>query len=83
MDCLGLLDEKCFSMRKIAAHRIVLEDGTLLHSEVVVLDDSGRVQKHYPLQGEEPFLEWYPGEIDLRETNGVKCGLSNIRKTEK
>lgn len=56
-------------MRKIAAHRIVLPDGTVLHKEIVVLDDQNRVVDHYPLVREEANVEFYVGEYHLYNRN--------------
>lgn len=52
-------------MKKIAAHHIVLPDGTVLHQEVVVIDDNGNVISHHKLQHEEAFVEWFPGTVEL------------------
>lgn len=54
-------------MRKIAAHRIVLPDGMHLAMSVVVLDERGQVVSHHPLKCEEAGVEFYPGEIDLKD----------------
>lgn len=53
-------------MRRIASHRIVMPDGSILTNHVVVLDDDGRVLSFHPLQGEEPFTEWIPGEYRVK-----------------
>ena len=52
-------------MRKVAAHRIILPSGDVLHQEVVTLNDKGEVLEHHPLQGEEPSVEWYVGELKI------------------
>lgn len=54
-------------MRKIAAHRVVLPDGTVFCKEVVVVDEDGRILSHRPLRGEEASVEWYPGEVALTD----------------
>ncbi len=52
-------------MRKVAAHHIELPDGTVLHQEVVVIDDNGNIISHHKLQHEEPYVEWFPGTVRL------------------
>lgn len=52
-------------MRKVAAHRILLPDGRILHKEVVTLDDEGHVVEHHPLRHEEAGVEWYCGEYRI------------------
>ena len=49
-----------------AYHRLILPDGTTQSLSVVRFDDAGRYLSHHPLSGEEPFVEWIGGTLDLR-----------------
>ena len=53
-------------MRKVAAHRVILTDGTILQMEVVTLDESGQVLEHHKLTHEEAGVEWYGGEYRIQ-----------------
>lgn len=53
-------------MKKIAAHRVILVDGTVLPMEVVTLDESGQVVEHHKLTHEEAGVEWYGGEYRIQ-----------------
>lgn len=44
-------------LRRIAAHTIILPDGSRLQGQVVELY-GGRVVNYYPLEGELPMTEW-------------------------
>lgn len=44
--------------RLIAYSRVVLPTGQTLHREVVEFAHDGHPVKHYPLLGEQPFVEW-------------------------
>lgn len=46
-------------------HRLILPDGTLCGPSVVETDENGAYISHHPLQGEEPFVEWKGGTMDL------------------
>lgn len=54
-------------MKRIASHRIILPDGRILQNHVVVLEDDGRLVSFHPLQGEEPFTQWIPGEYRVEK----------------
>ena len=49
-----------------AYHSLILPDGTTQSLSVVRFDDAGRYLSHHPLSGEEPFVEWVGGTLDLR-----------------
>jgi hypothetical protein len=49
-----------------AYHRLILPDGTTESLSVVRFDDEGCYLSHHPLSGEEPFVEWVGGTLDLR-----------------
>lgn len=50
-----------------AYHHLILPDGTA-HSLVVVrFDDHGHYVDFHHLLGEEPFVEWEGGTLDLRK----------------
>lgn len=44
--------------RLIAYSRVVLPTGQTLRREVVEFAHDGHPVKHYPLLGEQPFVEW-------------------------
>ncbi|MCR5181068.1 MAG: hypothetical protein K6C30_07620 [Bacteroidaceae bacterium] len=50
-----------------AYHRVIFPDGTEERMVVVRFDDDGRYLDHHSLRGEEPFVEWWGGTLDLRE----------------
>lgn len=52
-------------MKKIAAHRIIFPDGTVLPLTVVILDDNNRLISTHPLCQEEPNVEFYHGDYRL------------------
>ena len=59
-----------------AYHHLILPDGTT-HSLVVVrFDDDGKVLDFHPLQGEEPFVEWEGGTLDLRKNTSDPTSAS-------
>ena len=59
--------KKC---RRIAAHRLLAENGTLLKLYIVELED-GMVKTCYPFTHEIEHTEWLGGDIVLkRDTNG-------------
>lgn len=45
-------------LQRIAFAEIVLPDGKCLNRQVVEFDSEGTPLRHYPLQVEEPFVEW-------------------------
>lgn len=49
-----------------AYHRLVLPDGTVHQQVVVCFDADGRFLSFHPLVGEEPFVEWVGGTLDLQ-----------------
>lgn len=53
-------------IRRIAAHQVLLEDGTVLQMAVVTLSE-GKVLSVSPLCGEQPMTEWLGGEIEVRQ----------------
>ncbi len=56
-------------MTSIAYHRLILPDGTIHEMVVVRFDEAGRFLDFHHLQGEEPFVEWHGGTLDLRAIN--------------
>ena len=56
-------------MTSIAYHRLILPDSSAHEMVVVRFDDEGRFLDFHPLQGEEPFVEWHGGTLDLRAIN--------------
>ncbi|MCR5779591.1 MAG: hypothetical protein K6G70_03500 [Bacteroidaceae bacterium] len=46
-------------------HTLVMPDGTCHHLVVVEFSDDGRFLSFHPLVGEEPFVEWVGGTLDL------------------
>lgn len=44
--------------RQIAYSRVILPSGQVLHREVIVFDNNGKVLQHFPLTQELPFVEW-------------------------
>ena len=59
-----------------AYHHLILPDGTI-HSLVVVhFDDYGNFLNFHPLQGEEPFVEWEGGTLDLRKNTSDPTSAS-------
>lgn len=53
-------------MTSKAYHRLILTDGTVHEMVVVRFDAEGRFIDFHALQGEEPFVEWHGGTLDLR-----------------
>ncbi|MBR0273202.1 MAG: hypothetical protein IJQ59_03805 [Bacteroidaceae bacterium] len=53
-------------MTSRAYHRLYLPDGTVHEMVVVRFDAEGHFIDFHPLQGEEPFVEWHGGTLDLR-----------------
>ena len=47
--------------RKLAYHHLIQADGKQEDLVVVEVDEQGRYITHYPLRGEEPFVEWVGG----------------------
>lgn len=54
------------NVRRIAAHTVVLENGSSVKMGVVTLLD-GWVQSVESLRGEAPMTEWLGGEIVVRK----------------
>ena len=52
-------------IRKIAAHHLLLPDGTTCGRSLVEINSSGRVTRWCPLNREEPQTEWLGGSIRL------------------
>lgn len=52
------------SFRRIAAHVIILPDGSRLQGQVVELY-GGRVVNVYPLEGELPMTEWLGSCVEI------------------
>ena len=52
-------------MYQRAYHRLILPNGEVCSMAVVVFDDHGHYVSHHPLKGEEPFVEWCGGTLDL------------------
>lgn len=53
-------------MTSKAFHRLILTDGTVHEMVVVRFNAAGHFIDFHPLQGEEPFVEWHGGTLDLR-----------------
>lgn len=53
-------------MTSRAYHRLYLPDGTVHEMVVVRFDAEVHFIDFHPLQGEEPFVEWHGGTLDLR-----------------
>ena len=47
-------------------HKLILPDGTEHKMVVVHFGDDGRLLCFHPMVGEEPFVEWEGGILDLR-----------------
>lgn len=54
-------------MTRRAYNRVILPDGTVLHQQVVVMDEQGKLIHHHDLTVEEPFTEWIGGTLDLSQ----------------
>ena len=52
--------------RLFGYHHIVLPDGHREDMVVVEVDDLGHYLSHHPLRGEEPFVEWVGGELEVK-----------------
>ena len=53
-----------------AYHRLILPNGEICPMAVVLFDDDGQYVSHHPLQGEESFVEWVGGTLDLCQGHG-------------
>ena len=53
--------------RKLAYHHIILPNGEKQDMVVVEVDEQGHYLSHYPLQGEEPFVEWVGGTYSMKD----------------
>ena len=51
---------------KRAYHQIILSDGTVIPMAVAHFDSHGQFTGCHPLQGEEPFVEWVGGTLNLK-----------------
>jgi len=51
-----------------AYHKLILPDGEIQKMAVVSFDDNGNYAGHHFLRGEEPFVEWVGGTLDLRKS---------------
>lgn len=50
-----------------AYHKLILPDGTTRTMVVCNIDEAtGQLLDFHPLQGEEPFVEWIGGTLDLK-----------------
>lgn len=58
---------------KRAYHKLILPDGTV-HTMVVchVDDATGQLLDFHPLCGEEPFVEWVGGTLNLKKHDAVQ-----------
>lgn len=56
-------------MIKRAYHQLILPEGQIHRMVVVCFDEKGRYISHHNLQGEEPFVEWRGGTLDLCQEN--------------
>lgn len=52
-------------MRHIASNLLILPDGSRHEMAVATFDDNGNFVSWHPLLGEEPFVEWHRGTLDL------------------
>lgn len=69
------------SLRRIAAHVIILPDGSRLKGQVVELY-GGRVVNYYPLDGELPMTEWLGNCVRISadgEIQPAQCPLPSPR----
>ena len=54
---------------KRAYHKLILPDGTVHTMVVCNIDDAtGRLLDFHALCGEEPFVEWIGGTLDLKNS---------------
>lgn len=51
-------------------HHLILPDGHREDMVVVVTDEEGQYVSHHPLRGEEPFVEWVGGTLNLSSQKG-------------
>ena len=49
-----------------AYNKVYLPNGRVVTQCVVVTDADGQILDCYPLDGEQPFVEWIGGTMDLR-----------------
>ncbi|MCR5820933.1 MAG: hypothetical protein K6F94_08340 [Bacteroidaceae bacterium] len=55
-------------MTRIACNLLILPDGIRHENAIVTLDDNGNYVSWKPLNGEEAFVEWVRGTVDLSKT---------------
>lgn len=53
-------------MKRYAAHRVVLKDGTAIEQGIVELSDGGVVARTFPFWHEQPMTEWLGGVIEVK-----------------
>ncbi|MBQ6190062.1 MAG: hypothetical protein IJK45_07830 [Bacteroidaceae bacterium] len=57
-------------MKRRAYHRLILPDGSVHELVVVEFDEQDNYLSHHPLRGEEPFVEWVGGTLNLSNQKG-------------
>lgn len=57
-------------MKRRAYHRLILPDGSVHELVVVEFDEQDDYLSHHPLRGEEPFVEWVGGTLNLSNQKG-------------
>lgn len=67
------------TLRRVAAHEVVLPSGEILHQAVVEIDEY-RVVNYYEFREELPLCEWLGGTIEIVDT---KHGLIAFQEGKK
>ena len=57
-------------MKRRAYHHLILPDGSVHELVVVEFDEQDKYISHHPLQGEEAFVEWVGGTLNLSNQEG-------------
>ncbi|MBP5513763.1 MAG: hypothetical protein J6Y04_03160 [Bacteroidaceae bacterium] len=57
-------------MKRRAYHHLILPDGSVHNLVVVEFDEQYNYVSHHPLQGEEAFVEWVGGTLNLSNQKG-------------
>ena len=52
--------------RRLGYHHLIMPDGERQDMVVVEVDEAGRYLSHHSLQGEEPFVEWVGGTLEIK-----------------
>jgi hypothetical protein len=48
-------------------HHLIMPDGRQEHMVVVEFDGQGHYLSHHPLRGEEAFVEWVGGTLEVKK----------------